>query len=189
MTLQIVPDSPRDRLKKAWNAPTTLRVRQIGYWVIMGVLLFYVYRRVAPSVEFDDFGLAPPIEMATLDGGQFTLDGVRGKVVVVNVWATWCPPCRFEMPGFVKLQREFEGDVVFVGLSTDDSVEPVHEFVESMGINFPILVGPNRAGTGYHVPVLPTTVLIDRNGHVRFIHEGMFLAHALRPALRALSRE
>lgn len=179
----------RKRMTDMWRSPVAQRVRLVGSWVLIIVLALFVYRRVAPAVEFEDFGQAPPIEMATLDEGHFSLDALRGQVVVVNVWATWCPPCRFEMPGFVKLQREFEGDVQFVGLSTDDSTDDVRKFVDNHGINFPILVGPNRAGTGYHVPVLPTTFLIDRNGHVRFVHEGLFLAHSLRPALRSLVRE
>jgi peroxiredoxin len=178
-----------ERAKAAWNAPVARRVRQIGYWVIIAVMVFVLYRRVAPSIEFEDYGPAPAIEMTTLEGAHFSLDDLRGQVVVVNIWATWCPPCRFEMPGFVKLQDEFEEDVVFVGLSTDDTIEPVREFAENMGINFPILIGRNHAGTAYHVPTLPTTFLIDRQGHIRFVHEGLFLAHALRPALRALVRE
>jgi peroxiredoxin len=181
--------SPKTRFAEAWKSPLAKRIRDVSYWVILAVLLFVLYRRIAPSVEFEDLGPAPPIEMTRLDGGEFRLSDLRGQVVVVNVWATWCPPCRVEMPGFVKLQREFDGDVQFVGLSTDDSVEDVRRFAEQMEINFPLLVGPNRSGNAYHVPVLPTTFLIDRHGHIRFVHEGLFLAHSLRPALRELIRQ
>ena len=127
--------------------------------------------------------------MATLDGETVRLADLRGRVVVVNVWATWCLPCRVETPGFVDLQSEFEGEVQFLGLSTDDSDADVRAFADEYDVNYPMLVGPNYAGTGYHVPLLPTTILIDRDGHVRFQHEGLLLAHALRPALRALISE
>jgi peroxiredoxin len=140
-------------------------------------------------VTFDDLGPAPALEMATLEGDMVRLSDLRGQVVVVNVWATWCPPCRIEMPGFVQLQDEFVGNVQFLGLSTDRDAEDVRRFAERVDINFPLLVGPNLGGNGYHTPVLPTTFLIDREGRIRYRHEGLFLAHAMRPALRALLRE
>ena len=94
-----------------------------------------------------------------------------------------------ETPGFVDLQDAFADEVQFLGLSTDADVADVRRFAEQMDVNYPLLVGPNRAGDGYRVPALPTTFLIDRDGRVRFRHEGLLLAHALRPALRALVRE
>lgn len=174
-------------LREAWNRPGVQRARQIGSWLLVIALAYFVYRRFAPKVEFEDLGPAPPIEMTDLDGRTIRLADFRGQVVVVNVWATWCPPCRVETPGFVDLQAEFAGEVQFLGLSLDDSEAEVRDFAEKMGINYPLLVGPNRAGSGYHVPVLPTTILVDRDGRVRFRHEGLLLAHALRPALRALA--
>lgn len=179
----------RDGLKEAWSRPGVRRARQVGAWLLVAALALFVYRRFAPSVELGDLGPAPPIGMTTPDGGTVRLDDFRGQVVVVNVWATWCPPCVVETPGFVELQGEFAGDVQFLGLSVDDSVPAVRAFAERYGVNYPLLVGPNRAGDGYRVPVLPTTFLIDRGGRVRFRHEGLLLAHALRPALRALVRE
>lgn len=176
-------------LKEAWTRPGMQRARRAGYWLLLAALALFFYRRFAPSVDLDDLGPAPPIEMATLDGQTVRLADLRGRVVVVNVWATWCPPCVVETPGFVDLQEEFAGDVQFLGLSVDDAEADVRAFAERHGVNYPLLVGPNRAGAGYRVPVLPTTVLIDREGRVRFRHEGLLLAHALRPALRTLTRE
>ena len=179
----------RDGLKEAWAQPGVRRARQVGYWLLVAALALFVYRRFAPSVDLADLGPAPPIEIATLDGGVVRLADLRGQVVVVNVWATWCPPCIVETPGFVDLQAEFAGEVQFLGLAMDDSEADVRAFAERHGVNYPLLVGPNRAGDGYRVPVLPTTLLVDKNGRVRFRHEGLLLAHALRPALRTLARE
>lgn len=178
-----------DGLKEAWNRSGVQRARRVGYWLLVAALALFVYRRFAPSVELDDLGPAPPLEMTALDGETVRVGDLRGQVVVVNVWATWCPPCHVETPGFVKLQEEFAGEVQFLGLSTDESEADVRAFATEYEINYPLLVGPNRAGDGYRVPVLPTTLLIDREGRVRFRHEGLLLAHALRPALRALVRE
>lgn len=177
------------RLAEAWQRPGARRLRQIGSWLLLAALAWFVYRRFAPRVTFEDLGPAPPIEMTDLEGREVRLADLRGQVVVVNVWATWCPPCIVETPGFVGLQEEFAGEVQFLGLSLDDSEAEVRAFAEKHGVNYPLLVGPNRAGAGYHVPMLPTTLLIDRGGRVRFRHEGLLLAHALRPALRALIAE
>src|SRR5690606_518528 len=106
------------RSVEVWRRPGVRRLRQVGYWLLVGALAFFVYRRFAPSVTLDDLGPAPPLEMAALDGETVRLDDLRGRVVVVNVWATWCPPCRVETPGFVGLQEEFAGEVRFLGLST-----------------------------------------------------------------------
>src|SRR5690625_7839602 len=117
--------------------------------------------------------------MATLDGETVRLADLRGWVVVVNVWAAWCLPCRVETPGFVDLQSEFEGEVQFLGLSTDDSDADVRAFADEYEVNYPMLVGPNYSGTGYHVPLLLAPLLIGMAGHVRFHDEGMLLAHPL----------
>lgn len=178
-----------DRVMETWERPGVRRTRQIAYWVFLAALALYAYRRFAPTVEFEDLGPAPALEMMALDGATLRLDDLRGRVVVVNVWATWCPPCRIETPGFVDLQEEFGSEVQFLGVSVDDELEDVRAFAAEYGVNYPILFGPNRAGPGYRVPVLPTTFLIDKEGRIRFRHEGLLLSHALRPALQALARQ
>jgi peroxiredoxin len=178
-----------ERARSVWRSPVAIRIRQVGYWTAIAVLVITFYRRVAPTVKFEDLGPAPALEMVDLEGELVRLSDLRGQVVVVNVWATWCPPCRIEMPGFVQLQEEFEGTVQFLGLSMDREPEDVRRFAERVEINFPLLVGRNSGGNGYNTPVLPTTFLIDRDGRVRYRHEGLFLSHAMRRALRALVQE
>lgn len=164
-------------------------VGRVAWWAFLVALVFVVYRRFAPPVPLHDLGAAPALVMRALDGDTISLASLHGQVVVINVWATWCPPCRVETPGFVGLQERFGSDVQFLGLSTDDSEEEVREFAERVKINYPLLVGRNLAGSGYSVAVLPTTFLIDRGGRIRFRHEGLLLAHALRPAIDRLRRE
>ena len=106
-----------------------------------------------------------------LDGKPHPLEQWRGKVLVVNFWATWCAPCREEIPGFVKFQEQYgTHGVQIVGIAID-SAERVAPYIQEIGINYPILVGGietmdfarqigNRAG------VLPFTVVIDRQGKV-----------------------
>ncbi|GAB5537456.1 MAG: TlpA disulfide reductase family protein [Rubricoccaceae bacterium] len=148
-----------------------------------------VVRRYVPDYDLPDLGPAPAFAYATLDGGEIELADVAGQVVVLNVWATWCAPCVIETPGFVDLQAEFAGDVQFLGLSVDEDLAAVQAFVERHGVEYPVLIGANRAGPPPAAAVLPTTYVIDRQGRVRLKHEGILVEPALRPVLRALSGE
>ena len=110
-------------------------------------------------------------QLTGLDGKAQPLEQWRGKVLVVNFWATWCAPCREEIPGFVKFQEQYGAQgVQFVGIAID-TPERVAPYIKEIGINYPVLVGGietmdfarqigNRAG------VLPFTVVLDRTGKV-----------------------
>ena len=155
----------------------------------MAALLAWVVYRLVPDYRLPDLGAAPEAEWAGLDGEPVRLGDFAGEVVVVNVWATWCPPCVVETPGFVDLSHEFAGDVQFIGLSRDEEVPPVRDFAERYAIPYPLLVGLNRLGPPLDAPVLPTTYVIDRRGRIRVRHEGLLLEPVLRPVLRRLAAE
>lgn len=156
-------------------------------------MLVFLVRRIHPAVDLDhDLGAAPDFILMDLDDQPFRLASHRGRVVVVNFWATWCPPCRAEIPGFISLQNEFQDeDVLFVGISLDeDGAEAVRPYAANREINYPILLDGHGVARSFGgVGVLPTTLLIDRGGHIRFRHEGFLLPRALRPAIRTLLEE
>ena len=109
--------------------------------------------------------------MPDVDGKQQALGQWKGKVLIVNFWATWCVPCREEMPEFVKLQKEF-GDrgVQFVGIAVDDPAK-VRQFAAELGLNYPALVGGYGAielskSLGNGVGALPYTLILDRSGSI-----------------------
>jgi thiol-disulfide isomerase/thioredoxin len=162
------------------------RVWTVAQWVLIAVLLVLVARRFIPDLRLDDLGPLPDATYATLDGPPVSVSDFVGQVVVVNVWATWCPPCIVETPGFVDLQQEFDGDVVFLGVSQDTDMEAVRSFVDRYDIPYRMLVGRPLAGAPPAAAVLPTTYVLDRQGHVRMRHEGLLLEPALRSALRSL---
>jgi peroxiredoxin len=114
-------------------------------------------------------GIAPDFELPTIDGGNLKLSSLRGKAVLLNFWATYCEPCKVEMPWFVELQKQYgpQGFQV-VGVAMDDaSAGDIVAFAKKMGVNYPILVGQESVGQSYGgIPVLPTTFFIDRNGKV-----------------------
>ncbi len=111
--------------------------------------------------------LAPDFELQTLDGKNLRLSDLRGKAVLLNFWATYCGPCKIEMPWFVELQKEYgpQGFQI-VGVAMDDaSTEEIAKFAKEMGVNYPILIGKESVGQSYGgVSVLPTTFFLDRDG-------------------------
>src|SRR5499427_1185436 len=112
---------------------------------------------------------APDFTLQTLGGKNVTLSSLRGKAVLLNFWATWCGPCKIEMPWFVELQKEYGAQgLQIVGVAMDDSSkEDIAKFVKEMGVNYPILIGKENVGNDYGgVNVLPTTLFIDRDGKI-----------------------
>jgi thiol-disulfide isomerase/thioredoxin len=111
--------------------------------------------------------MAPNFELATLDGGKMRLSDLKGKAVVLDFWATWCVPCKIEMPWFVELQKQYgpEG-LAIVGVAMDDaSNEDIAKFAKELGVNYPILRGKEAVGEAYGgLPGLPTTFFIGRDG-------------------------
>lgn len=133
---------------------------------------------------------APAFSLRTLDGEVFRLEEHRGDVVVLNFWATWCPPCRKEIPTFVKLQRELGGrGLQFVGVALERSAGPeeVRAFAETMNVNYPVGLGDGRIAQKYGgVRGLPKTFIIGPGGTVQGHIPGMATESMLRPGLEAL---
>ena len=109
---------------------------------------------------------APDFDLATLDGRRVKLSDFRGKAVLLNFWATWCPPCKIEMPWFVDLQNQYGKDgLVVLGVAMDDTEPPkIAEFAHEMGVNYQVLLGTDQVSDDYgNVLYLPTTFYVDRN--------------------------
>lgn len=111
---------------------------------------------------------APDFTLPALDGKKIRLSDLRGKMVFLNIWATWCPPCREEMPSMQKLHEHFKGkDFVMLTVSIDEKKEDVAAFVKELGLTFPVALDPEQKVTaGYGITGVPETFLIDKNGIV-----------------------
>ncbi len=112
---------------------------------------------------------APDFTLKTLDGKTLTLSQLRGKAVVLNFWATWCPPCKVELPWFVDFQKQYAGQgLEIVGISEDEGgKDKVAAFAKEMGVNYTIAVDDDTVSRKYgDVEDLPTTFYIDRNGKI-----------------------
>lgn len=117
---------------------------------------------------------APSFTLSTLDGKTFTLKQ-PGKVVLMDIWATWCPPCRAEIPYVIRLSKKYAGkDVVIAGVSVDQRKGDVSGFAKDKGINYTIVLDPGGQTVGgpYQLRGIPATYIIDKKGVIRYVHSG-----------------
>jgi cytochrome c-type biogenesis protein len=114
------------------------------------------------------FEAAPEVELKTLEGAPLRLADYRGRVVLLNFWATWCVPCRSEIPALGELNRDLQPrGFAVVGLSTNDTADLVKEFQKQIKMDYAVALGDEDAAARYKVGVLPTTFIIDREGRIR----------------------
>jgi cytochrome c biogenesis protein CcmG/thiol:disulfide interchange protein DsbE len=133
---------------------------------------------------------APDFTLNNMDGEPFTLSEHRGKVVVLNIWATWCPPCRKEIPDFIEIQKKMRDDgVLFVGVSVDrEGWEVVKPFAKKYGINYQLVVDDGTINQKYGpFRGIPTTFIINKKGKVEYVAPGMINREALQPVLEKLA--
>jgi len=129
---------------------------------------FHMARRSAPPA-ITKSGPAPDFTLQSLDGNSMRLSDFRGKAVLLNFWATWCGPCKIEMPWFIELQKQYQAQgLQIVGVAMDDSSqEDIAKFAQEMGVNYPVLIGKEAVGDAYGgVPALPESFFIGRDGKI-----------------------
>jgi thiol-disulfide isomerase/thioredoxin len=125
----------------------------------------------------------------TIDGHDFSSASLRGKVTIVNFWATWCPPCRAEIPDLVKLQEKYRDRLQIIGISEDeDGADRVIRFAADHDMNYPIVMtSPELEGKFPGVGALPTSFIVDRDGRIVQKHVGMLRAGMTELETRHLS--
>ena len=119
-------------------------------------------------------GPAPDFTLRALDGPNLRLQEQRGRVVMLNFWATWCGPCRQEMPQLNKLFDKYRSaGFVLLGVNVDDEPRNAAAVAAQLGLRFPVLLDADKAvSRRYELATMPSTVLIDRDGQVRHVHRG-----------------
>jgi len=153
-------------------------------WILIAAIgvasvLYVVYRRQLSRVGAGRATVkigatAPDFSLPTLNGEKLDLTAYRGKVVLLDFWATWCDPCREEVPHFVELQSRY-GDqgLQIIGVSMDDSSEPVRDFTRQFKMNYPVVMGNAEIGERYGgILGLPIAFLVDRDGRIYARHVG-----------------
>lgn len=126
-------------------------------------------RAAEPSIKGK---AAADFALKAVSGENVRLSEHLGEVVVLNFWATWCGPCRLEMPRLDQLHATYRSaGLVLLGMNVDDDGERAVEFVRALGVSYPVLLDPRKSVAPlYDLDALPMTVLIDRAGTVRFVH-------------------
>jgi thiol-disulfide isomerase/thioredoxin len=162
------------------SGPTSKLVAGALLALVLVVGLYYVNRYwIAPAVRVraksdESHPLAPAFSLTDITGKPLKLADYQGKVVVLDFWATWCEPCRVEIPSFVELQKRYAAQgFTMIGISMDDGPEPVVDFYKEFQMNYPVAVGNDRLGELYGgMEGLPTTYVIGRDGRIYAKHVG-----------------
>ena len=143
-------------------------VARVCLAAVLGVCASAAWPIVAPSAPAPDFTLR------RLDGPNLRLQEQRGQVVLVNFWATWCGPCRQEMPHLNRLYEKYRpSGFVLLGVNIDENERAAAELATRLGLKFPVLLDTDkRVSRLYDLHAMPATVLIDRDGRARFLHRG-----------------
>ncbi|MDP6933347.1 MAG: TlpA disulfide reductase family protein [Myxococcota bacterium] len=138
--------------------------------------------RVGPSLpEF-----APEIEVRDLDGAPFSLQELRGRIVVLNFWATWCGPCKTEIPHFSRFSDDHP-EIEVLGLAVDSgNADRVRTWSRRLGIGYRVALAGAEDIQAYDVGTLPTTVIVDTKGRVGWAHVGALSQPELEAAVRGL---
>ncbi len=135
--------------------------------------------------------LAPDFILPQLDGQPLRLSSYRGKVVLLDFWATWCVPCREEIPHFVELQQKYRNrGFQIIGVSMDDGPEPVRTFYQQFHVNYPVVMGTAKTGELYGgVLGLPIAFVLDEDGRIRAKHIGATSPTTIEKEIAGLLRK
>lgn len=145
---------------------------------------------VLPSVCLGQTGQkAPPLVLKDLKGRTLRLSDYKGKVVLLNFWATWCPPCRAEVPDLVEMQREYRRrGLQILGITyPPQTAKEVRRFVREFKVNYPVALGTKETKALFDKSdTLPVTIIIDREGNVRDVIEGILLPEEFEQKIKPL---
>ena len=182
---------PADAKHRPWLRWTTL--------IWMAPVLYIAARVIGQIVSLGNASSAPasshvtpPFQVTTLDGRVVSDDRLRGKVVLINFWATWCPPCRAEMPGFESVyERHADSDFIVLGIAMDEgSTGGVRQFLAERHITYPVAMANGSTVQNFGgVSLLPSSFLIDRRGRIRNQVQGVYDASALERQVEELLKE
>jgi thiol-disulfide isomerase/thioredoxin len=178
--------------------PKPPRQRSAVRWLITSLLLFVTATQASaqtathensqPVIRFvRNPDLAPDFKLNALDGKFLTLASLQGKVIFLNFWATWCGPCRAEIPDLIALQNRYKGRLQIIGLDVDDEEADIQKYAEEMGINYPVVMTSNDLRIQYGgIPALPTSFVLDTQGRVVQKHVGLWNPTLYETEIRAL---
>ncbi|MGZ5129995.1 MAG: TlpA disulfide reductase family protein [Caldimonas sp.] len=152
--------------------PPSRNPLHFGLRLVAAVAMLVVAGAATPAIA--PSAAAPDFTLRTMSGPNLRLAEQRGRVVMVNFWATWCGPCRQEMPQLDRLYQKYRSSgFVLLGVNVDDDTRKAADVAAKLGVTFPVLLDTDKAVSKlYDLSTMPSTVLIDRDGKVRYVHRG-----------------
>ena len=188
MSEQAIPESPTPAADTSKSKRTGI---VIAFAVILALLLLLAEGLKKVQAGPLDRGTAPEITLTGYDGREFKLSDLRGQVVIVNFWASWCPPCREEAAYLEQTWRKYEGKgVVFVGVDWVDTEKEARAYIDEFDITY--INGPDvgtRAAQVYNIQGVPETFYVAKNGELRGVHIGPLQSPQLDEKIEELLAE
>ena len=141
--------------------------------VVAFAIFFWIFRRHSAPHQ-TELRVAPDFSLTDLSGQSIKLSDYRGKVILLDFWATWCEPCKTEIPHFIDMQNRYAGQgLQVIGISMDDEEKPVRDFQQQFKMNYPVAIGNAKLAESYGGLLgLPITFVIDRQGRIYKRHIG-----------------
>lgn len=168
-------------------------MKRLALLLVPFVLVFSLCAEAEKDAESDNhFSLAPEFTLTDIEGNEISLSDYKGNVVFLNFWATWCPPCRAEIPGFVEMYEKYKKNgMKIIGVSLDRTGEKkVLDFAKKYKINYPVAFGTREIFNDYRPGhFIPSTIIIDRKGKIRHKHIGYLDKKALENYFLSLDKE
>jgi len=162
--------------RRRFLAGVALAAAAISVYLLWPVALHLAAKAILEAREVKLSKIAPDFTLSNAKGERLRLSSYKGKVVLLNFWATWCGPCKVEIPWFVEFQKTYQAQgLTVLGVSMDeDGWSVVNPYVASQKVNYPIVLGDERVNMLYGgIEALPTTLLIGRHGRVAYVHAGL----------------
>lgn len=148
--------------------------------ICLGLFTLLACTQPTQGGQEKDYGKLPKISGKSYDGKMIDTSKYTGKVLIIDFWATWCPPCRKEIPGFIALQKQYAlKGLQVVGVSFDEEEADHKQFAKREGLNYPSILGKDNVAAVSSVEKkigaiegIPTTIVVDRQGNIRYVHVG-----------------
>jgi peroxiredoxin len=162
--------------RRRFLAGVALGTAAISVYLLWPVALHLAAKAILEAREVTLSKTAPDFTLSNAKGERLRLASYKGKVVLLNFWATWCGPCKVEIPWFIEFQKTYEEQrFTVLGVSMDEGGwSAVNPYVASQKVNYPIVLGNEQVNMLYGgIEALPTTLLIGRDGRVAYVHAGL----------------